>query len=144
MGFFSWVSNKKTSEADSVQDDYIIASKIATILEHGIGSPDMGLAELLKPKCAVVLDIKGGVSIRWLSADKPELFNDIRSYALISSLSTFRDFAEAYLEIAKTQNSDVINLWFQSMGRIEIDQVAKQALREMHSNAKVANRTGRA
>lgn len=135
MSLFSWLSGKKKEEQDPIPSDYIIASKIASLIDHILSNSTKGLTELLKPGCAAVLDTRGGVSLRWLSPSKPEAFKDIVTYALIADLPNFKSFAKSYVEMAKTQDATIMTLWFQSIGRIEVDQIANQALQEMKSNA---------
>ena len=134
MGLFSWLSGKKP-EPDPLPNDYEIASRIASLIEAALQDSSMGLAELLKPNCAAVLDNSGRVSLRWLNAEKPQQFADIMTFALIPQLPNFKSFAKSCIDMAKTGDNQTMQMWFQTMGRIEIDQIATQALHTMKSNA---------
>ena len=139
MGVFSWLSSKKP-EPDPLPSDYEIASRVASLIEAALQDSSMGLAELLKPNCAAVLDHTGRVSLRWPQAEKPQQFADIMTFALIPQLANFKSFAKSCIELAKTGDNQSMQLWYESMGRIEIDQIATQALRTMKSNAEKKRR----
>ena len=109
-------------------DAHIIRGKIAGLVQSAL-SDRSTLLELVKPNCAIVLDTKGGVSLRWLSITDPDADNDIFSFALLRQLSAFKLLLETCAQEAKTGTLD--DAFFFGPGRMLFDRLAIEALSEM-------------
>ncbi len=134
MDLFSWIKGKKKIPlANSIPDDYTIAGKIASIIQSSIVDDEVGIKELLEPNCATVLYTNGMVGLHWLSG--PESMQNVVSFALINRLPAFNSFVASLNDISKLGNSEVIDIYLQSVGFMTIDTIAKQALFEMKNNA---------
>jgi hypothetical protein len=59
MGLLSWITGKspKQEETNPFPSDHVIVGKIARLIEFQLYEEEGGLAELLKPTCALVLSL---------------------------------------------------------------------------------------
>ncbi len=94
MGLLSWITGKspKQEETNPFPSDHVIVGKIVRLIEFQLYEEEGGLAQLLKPTCALVLNIKGNVSLRWLSSK--ESLHDAMSFALLNRLPAFNGFVQ--------------------------------------------------
>jgi hypothetical protein len=118
----------------------VIVGKIARLIEFQLYEEEGGLAELLKPTCALVLNIKGNVSLRWLSSK--ESLHDAMSFALLNRLPAFNGFVQTLSAFSKLNDGQALTKdWLQLMGPVETDTIAGEALLEMKNNVERAEQS---
>ncbi|MBK9949831.1 MAG: hypothetical protein IPP12_22110 [Nitrospira sp.] len=142
MGLLSWLTSKNSKQEDTTPfpSDHVIVGKIARLIQYQLCEEEGGLAELLKPTCALVLNIKGNVSLCWLSSN--ESLHDAMSFALLNRLPAFNSFVQALSAFSKVDNRQALTKdWLRLMGAEEVDAIAAEALHEMKSNVERAERS---
>lgn len=142
MGLLSWITGKGSKQEDttSFPSDHVIIGKIANLIEYQLNEEEGGFAELLKPTCALVLNIKGNVSLRWLSSS--ESLHDAMSFALLNRLPTFNSFVQTLSAFSKLDDRQALTKdWLQLMGAVEVDTIAAEALHEMKNNVERAQKS---
>lgn len=136
MGLFSWLRRRATSheEENPFPSDHVIAGKIATLIDFHLHDPQTtgGLAQLLKPTCAVVLGKEGNVSLKWPSS--PDFVREAISFVLLSELPAFKNFVQELAGLSQVKGGEnVVNDWLQLMAPTMVDNIVAEAVQEMKS-----------
>ena len=132
---FSWFNRKKRhkKEVEETQfpEDHIIRAKIAGLVGATIANNSI-IRDTAKPNCAVVLDVYGDVSLRWIS--ESDNVSDVVGFALLSQLSTYRELLEICVQEIKAGTFG--DAFLGGPGLILFDRVAIEALNAMKHDSK--------
>lgn len=121
---FGWFRSKGQEAA--FPEDHVILAKIAGLVRGSI-TDKLIFSNVARPNCAIVLDERGDVSLRWIS--ESDNVSDVISFALLGQLSTYRELLEMCMQEIKVGTFD--DTFLGGPGLILFYRVAIEALNEM-------------
>ena len=122
MRFFSWFTSKSQlseGETNPLPNDHEITERLAIPIHSYCQEPG-GLAQLLKPTCAVVLHTDGNVALHCPSG--PAFIQGIVSFAFLHELPAFKNVMSTLSVLSKAEGSEIlIKDWIKLSGPTEVD-----------------------
>lgn len=132
---FDWLKKKKQPEnlADEATfpKNHIIRTMIADLIRGAVTDSSM-IRQIARPNCAVVLDKRGGVSLRWVS-DSDDA-GDVVGFAFLNQLSTYKELLEICAQEIKAGTFNDAFLF--GPGLMLFDRIAIEAMNEMKRAAR--------
>ena len=138
MGFLSRFIGKGVKpeeESNLLSSDQEIVGRLTALIYFNLCHDPGGLAQLLKPTCAVVLHKDGSVALHCPSG--PAFVHEMMSFAFLHELPAFKDAAYTLSAFSKLDESGaLVKDWITHKGPTAVDAIVAEILCELKSRAK--------